>query len=36
MTAPWKETTLPATLPKYKLDEIYKADEFGEFFSYIT
>ena len=22
MTAPWKETTLPTILPKYKLDEI--------------
>ena len=32
MTAPWKETTLPKILSKYKLDEIYNADEFGLFF----
>ena len=32
MTAPWKETTLPTILSKYKLDEIYNADEFGLFF----
>ena len=31
MTAPWKETTLPTILSKYKLDEIYNADEFGLF-----
>ena len=32
MIAPWKETTLPTILSKYKLDEIYNADEFGLFF----
>ena len=32
MTAPWKQTTLPTILSKYKLDEIYNADEFGLFF----
>ena len=32
MTTPWKETTLPMILSKYKLDEIYNADEFGLFF----
>ena len=32
MTAPWKEATLPTILSKYKLDEIYNADEFGLFF----
>ena len=32
ITAPWKETNLPTTLSKYKLDEIYNADEFGLFF----
>ena len=32
MTAPWKETTLPTILSKYKVDEIYNADEFGLFF----
>ena len=32
MTAPWDETTLPTILSKYKLDEIYNADEFGLFY----
>ena len=32
MTTPWKETNLPSTLSKYKLDEIYNADDFGLFF----
>ena len=32
MTAPWKETTLPTILSKYKLDQIYNADEFGLFY----
>ena len=32
ITAPWKETTLPTILSKYKLDEIYNAREFGLFF----
>ena len=32
MTAPWKETTLPTILSKYKFDEIYNADEFGLLF----
>ena len=32
MTIPWKETTLLTILSKYKLDEIYNADEFGLFF----
>ena len=29
MTAPRKETTLPTILSRYKLDEIYNADEIG-------
>ena len=29
MTTPWKETTLPTILSKYKLGEIYNADERG-------
>ena len=32
MTAPWKKTTLPKILSKYRLDKIYNADEFGLFF----
>ena len=28
MTTPWKQITLPTILSKYKLDEIYNADEF--------
>ncbi|XP_047144622.1 tigger transposable element-derived protein 4-like [Hydra vulgaris] len=32
MTKPWKETALPTILSRYKLDEIYNADEFGLFF----
>ena len=32
MTAPWKETTLPTILSRYKLDDIYNADEFGLLF----
>ena len=31
LAAPWKETTLPTILSKYKLDETYNADEFGLF-----
>ena len=34
MTTPWKETTLPTILFKYKLDEIYHADEFVFFVSF--
>ena len=34
MTTPWKETTLPTILFKYKLDEIYDADEFVFFVSF--
>ena len=29
MVAPWEQTTLPAILPKYDLNQIYNADEFG-------
>ena len=32
ITEPWQETTLPTILYKYKLEEIYNADEFGLFF----
>ena len=32
MTTPWKETILPTILSKYKLDEVYNADEIGLFF----
>ena len=32
MIASWKETTLPTILSKYKLDQIYNADEFGLFY----
>ena len=32
MTAPWNEATLPTLLSNYKLDDIFKTDEFG--FSY--
>ena len=32
MTTQWKETTLPTILSRYKLVEIYNADEFGLFF----
>ena len=32
MTAPWKETALPTILSKYKLEEIYDANEFGLFY----
>ena len=32
MTAPWKETILPTILSKYKLDEVYNADETELFF----
>ena len=29
MTAPWRETHLPTLLSKYKLEDIFNADEFG-------
>ena len=29
MVAPWEQTTLPAILSKYDLNQIYNADEFG-------
>ena len=29
MTAPWEETTLPKTLARYQLKDIFNADEFG-------
>ena len=29
MTAPWRETHLPTILSKYKLEDIFNADEFG-------
>ena len=32
MTAPWNETTLPALLSNYKLENIFNADEFGLFY----
>ena len=32
MTAPWNETTLPALLFNYKLEDIFSADEFGLFY----
>ena len=28
MTTPWKKTTIPTILSKYKLDDIYSANEF--------
>ena len=35
MTAPWNETTLPTLLSNYKLEDIFKADEFGLFYQYL-
>ena len=32
MTASWNETLLPTILSKYKLEDIYNADEFGLFY----
>ena len=32
MTAPWKETLLPVILSRYKLEDIFNADEFSVFF----
>ena len=32
LTAPWKETTLPTTLARYQLKDIFNADEFGLFY----
>lgn len=32
MTAPWLETTLPAILSRYPLENIFNADEFGLFY----
>ena len=32
MVAPWEQTTLPTILPKYDLNLIYNADEFGLFY----
>ena len=32
MVAPWEQTTLPTILPKYDLNQIYNANEFGLFY----
>ena len=32
MTNAWNETFLPKTLSRYKLEDIYNADEFGLFY----
>ena len=32
MTAPCNETTLPTLLSKYKLENVFNADEFGLFY----
>ena len=32
MTAPWNETTLPTLLSNYKLEDVFKVDEFGLFY----
>ena len=29
MTVPWNETTLPALLSNYKLEDTFNADDFG-------
>ena len=31
MAAPWEETTSPTLLARYKLKDIFNADEFGLF-----
>ena len=35
MTAPWNETKLPTLLCNYKLEGIFKADEFGLFYQFL-
>ena len=32
MTAAWKETSMPTILSRYKLKDIYNADDFGLFY----
>ena len=37
MTTSWRETHLPTTLSRYKLEDIFNADEFGPCFEqYLT
>ena len=32
MTGAWKETSMPTILSRYKLKDIYNADDFGLFY----
>ena len=36
MVGPWKQTTLPAILSKYDLNQIYNANQYGLFYRTFT